>query len=150
MVYGNPEPNPITREVYPFSADLDVVAHELTHGVIDHSADLVYLNQSGAMNEAYADYFGNAVDVTVSGTPMGDPDAGEIAEDLCRVPNPDNWDCPLRDLNDGRDHTTTSVSISWTSTTEAFTSTRRSSLGALWDIREGWIQRWPTSSSTRH
>jgi Zn-dependent metalloprotease len=104
MVYGNPEPDPSTRKVHPLSADLDIVAHELTHGVIEHSADFVYLNQSGAMNEAYADYFGNAVDVTVSDTPMNDPEAGFIAEDICvdnQVPDPRDWICPLRDMNDG-------------------------------------------------
>lgn len=97
MVYGNPGP------IYPLSADLDVVGHELTHGVIDHSADLVYLNQAGAMNEAYADYFGNAIDVEASGVAMDDPAASRLGEDLCRPenPDPDDWDCPLRDLNDG-------------------------------------------------
>jgi Zn-dependent metalloprotease len=106
MVYGNPEPaGESGSEVYPFTADLDIVAHELTHGVIESNPEggLVYLSQSGAINEAYADYFGNAVDVTISGTSMDDPGAGFIAEDLCRVPEPASWDCPLRDLNDGRD-----------------------------------------------
>ena len=36
---------------------LDVLAHELTHGVIDHSASLVYAYQSGALNESIADVF---------------------------------------------------------------------------------------------
>ena len=96
MVYGNPGP------IYPLSADLDVVGHELTHGVIDHSANLVYLNQPGAMNEAFADYFGNAIDVETSGVAMDDPDAGLLGEDLCRPENPQprDWDCPLRDLNE--------------------------------------------------
>lgn len=35
----------------------DVVAHELTHGVIEHSAGLLYENQSGALNESLADVF---------------------------------------------------------------------------------------------
>jgi Zn-dependent metalloprotease len=141
MVYGNPEPNPVTREVYPFSSDLDVVAHELTHGVIDHSADLVYLNQSGAMNEAYADYFGNAVDVSVSGTPMSHPDAGEIAEDLCRVPQPENWECPLRDLNDDNENNPITTEdfgfylVDFDNGGVHINSTIFSR--ALWDIREG-------------
>lgn len=134
MVYGNPEPG-TNGEVHPFSADLDIVAHELTHGVIDHTADLVYLNQSGAMNEAYADYFGNAVDVDVSGTPMIDPAAGHIGEDLCRVPQPNRWDCPLRDLNDG---TTTEdfvfYLVDYDNGGVHLNSTVFS--GALWDIRE--------------
>lgn len=37
---------------------LDVIAHELTHGVIQHTANLVYQGQSGALNESIADVFG--------------------------------------------------------------------------------------------
>lgn len=37
----------------------DVVGHEFTHGVIQESAQLLYLDESGAMNEHYADVFGN-------------------------------------------------------------------------------------------
>ncbi len=135
MVYGNPEPGP-GSEVYPFSADLDIVAHELTHGVIDFTADLVYLNQSGAMNEAYADYFGNAADVSVTGTPMDDPQAGYIAEDLCRVAEPDNWDCPLRDMNDG---TTTDDYVFYLVDFDNGGVHLNSTVfsGALWDVREG-------------
>ena len=44
------------------SAGLDVAAHEMTHGVISHSANLVYRNQSGALNESFADIFGALVD----------------------------------------------------------------------------------------
>ncbi|MED4206163.1 M4 family metallopeptidase [Neobacillus mesonae] len=44
------------------SAGLDVAAHEMTHGVITHSANLVYRNQPGALNESFADVFGALVD----------------------------------------------------------------------------------------
>jgi len=37
---------------------LDVVAHELTHGVTDHTSKLVYRDQSGALNESFSDIFG--------------------------------------------------------------------------------------------
>ena len=37
---------------------LDIIAHELTHGVIDSSSKLVYRDQSGALNESFADIFG--------------------------------------------------------------------------------------------
>ncbi|WP_329595297.1 M4 family metallopeptidase [Streptomyces sp. NBC_01362] len=47
-----------------------------THGVVESTANLVYAGQSGAMNEAIADCFGNAIDVTASGTAMDDPDGG--------------------------------------------------------------------------
>ncbi len=39
----------------------DVVGHELTHGVIAHSSRLIYQDESGAINEAYADLMGNLI-----------------------------------------------------------------------------------------
>ena len=41
-----------------FSLALDVIGHELSHGVIEHTAQLVYRGQSGALNESIADVFG--------------------------------------------------------------------------------------------
>jgi bacillolysin len=46
----------------PFAGSLDVVAHELTHGVTANSARLVYMHQSGALNEAFSDIFGELVE----------------------------------------------------------------------------------------
>ncbi len=37
---------------------LDVMAHELAHGVTNSTASLVYSNQSGALNESFSDIFG--------------------------------------------------------------------------------------------
>lgn len=37
---------------------LDVVAHELTHGVTEKTSDLDYVNESGAINESLSDIFG--------------------------------------------------------------------------------------------
>lgn len=50
-----------------FAAALDIVAHELTHGVIEHSAGLLYANQSGALNEALADIFGEMAQAYAEG-----------------------------------------------------------------------------------
>ncbi|MGF3948647.1 M4 family metallopeptidase, partial [Staphylococcus aureus] len=41
-----------------FTASLDVIGHELTHGVTEHTAGLVYSGQSGALNESVSDVFG--------------------------------------------------------------------------------------------
>jgi len=38
-----------------FSGSLDVIAHELTHGVTDYTSGLVYRDQSGALNESWSD-----------------------------------------------------------------------------------------------
>lgn len=50
FVFGN---NMVTR---------DIVAHEFTHGVTGTSSRLIYLNQSGALNESYSDVFGAMID----------------------------------------------------------------------------------------
>lgn len=42
---------------------LDVVGHELTHGVTDFSSNLIYSYESGALNESFSDIFGNAVEL---------------------------------------------------------------------------------------
>jgi len=42
----------------------DVTAHELTHGVTQYESDLVYSYQSGAINEAFSDIWGEFVDLT--------------------------------------------------------------------------------------
>jgi Zn-dependent metalloprotease len=41
-----------------FTIAMDVVGHELSHGVIDHEAALVYRDQAGALNESISDVFG--------------------------------------------------------------------------------------------
>lgn len=40
----------------------DVLAHEFTHGVTQHTAGLIYQYQSGALNESISDIFGSAID----------------------------------------------------------------------------------------
>lgn len=45
----------------PWTA-LDIVAHEITHGVTQFSANLNYFNESGALNESFSDIFGMAVE----------------------------------------------------------------------------------------
>ena len=57
MLYGDGNGN----DVKAFAA-LDVCGHELTHGVITHSANLTYSNESGALNEGFADIFGTCVE----------------------------------------------------------------------------------------
>src|SRR5262249_8928311 len=56
----------------------DVVGHELTHGVTQYSANLIYQNQSGQLNESFSDVFGELIDlfngnVAFPGPPGGTP-----------------------------------------------------------------------------
>ena len=46
----------------PLAGSLDVAGHEMSHGVIQNTANLVYQGQSGAINESFADVFGVLID----------------------------------------------------------------------------------------
>jgi bacillolysin len=46
----------------PLAGGLDVAGHEMTHGVIENTANLEYKSQSGAINESLADCFGALVE----------------------------------------------------------------------------------------
>ncbi len=41
---------------------LDVVGHELSHGVTQETADLIYQKESGALNESFSDLFGQSIE----------------------------------------------------------------------------------------
>jgi bacillolysin len=76
MVYGEGLPSNLTLggQQWNFMAgSLDVVAHELTHGVTDYSSQLVYASESGALNEAFSDIMGSAISFfySQSGTGSG-------------------------------------------------------------------------------
>lgn len=57
MIYGDGDGSIFTR----FTVSVDVIAHELTHGITQHEANLVYQGQSGALNEHLSDVFGSLV-----------------------------------------------------------------------------------------
>uniref|UniRef100_A0AAU2VKL7 M4 family metallopeptidase n=1 Tax=Streptomyces sp. NBC_00008 TaxID=2903610 RepID=A0AAU2VKL7_9ACTN len=117
-----------------FSADTDVVGHEMTHGVVEHTANLVYAGQSGAMNEALADYFGNAIDLEANHVSMDDPDAGLLGEDLCTTLSP--RECALRDLNDGATTSKNFIGATYSGDNGGVHLNSTIFSGALWDMRQ--------------
>jgi bacillolysin len=58
MHYGDGDGNILTNT----AACLDITGHEIGHGIVQGTAGLVYHNQSGAMNEHFADVFGWLLD----------------------------------------------------------------------------------------
>ena len=54
MVYGDGDGRLFRR----FTSCLEVIGHELTHGVTQYSAALEYADQPGALNEHFSDVFG--------------------------------------------------------------------------------------------
>jgi Zn-dependent metalloprotease len=111
-----------------YTAADDVVAHELTHGVTQHTAGLVYWYQSGAVNESMSDVFGELID---QGDGVGDDspevrwrlgedlpaDHGGVTRDMADPPRfdqPDSTTSPLYDLaldydDNGAVHTNSGV-----------------------------------------
>lgn len=47
---------------------LDIVGHEIAHGVTEYSANLVYSYESGALNESFSDIFGESIEKYSTGT----------------------------------------------------------------------------------
>jgi Zn-dependent metalloprotease len=62
MMFGEGLPPNFTVDVGYFSSALDVVGHELTHGVTDFSSNLIYQGEPGALNEAFSDMMGVSVE----------------------------------------------------------------------------------------
>jgi Zn-dependent metalloprotease len=63
MVYGDGDENlpPEERLFNRFTIALDIIGHELTHGVTQFEAKLQYFQQPGALNESMSDVFGSLV-----------------------------------------------------------------------------------------
>lgn len=58
MVFGDGDGTTFS----PFANALDVVAHELAHGVTERTANLTYSSEPGALNEAWSDIYGANVE----------------------------------------------------------------------------------------
>ncbi len=63
MVYGDGDEDlPAAQRLFNrFTISLDIIGHELTHGVTQYEANLAYWDQAGALNESLSDVFGSLV-----------------------------------------------------------------------------------------
>lgn len=90
MMYG--QRVDATGALHTLARNLDIVGHEIFHGVTDFTARLEYANQSGALNESISDIFG----VIISNA--AEPDIGrwnwQVGEGLTRT------GAPFRDMSD--------------------------------------------------
>jgi Zn-dependent metalloprotease len=57
MIYGDGD----GETMGDMTRGADVAGHELTHGVVSKTAKLTMMNEAGALNEAYADFFGKMI-----------------------------------------------------------------------------------------
>ncbi len=71
------------------SGGLDVDGHELTHGVTDFTSNLIYENESGALNEAFSDMMANTIEFYAEANGL-DPEVEPdwlIGEDVVDTPS---------------------------------------------------------------
>ena len=75
------------QSVNYLAGSLDIAAHELTHAVTSSSSDLIYLNESGALNEAFSDIMATSAEFfhQQAGAGVGQADF-IIGEDSFRSP----------------------------------------------------------------
>jgi bacillolysin len=86
MTYGDGDGG---KTCLPLSGGLDVVGHELTHGVTEFTSNLIYENESGALNEAFSDMMGNTIEFFADDAgrdPAAEPD-WLIGEDVITQPD---------------------------------------------------------------
>lgn len=56
MTYGDGN-----STIEPF-VSVDIIGHEISHGLTSYTADLIYALESGALNEGFSDIFGNMIE----------------------------------------------------------------------------------------
>ncbi|WP_099188698.1 M4 family metallopeptidase [Tepidibacter mesophilus] len=89
MIYGDGD----GVQAAALSGSLDVVGHEITHGVTERTANLEYKDQSGALNESFSDVFGALIEFEYQ------PEKADylLGEDIWTPNNPND---ALRDMAD--------------------------------------------------
>ena len=119
MTYGDGD------NTYSPLTTLDICGHEITHGVTENSANLVYQDESGAMNEGFSDIFGTCIEMYAKPpNSTGNWTIGEeIGSPFRSMSNPNtygdpdtymgtNW-APLGGADNGGVHTNSGVLNFW-------------------------------------
>jgi Zn-dependent metalloprotease len=70
MIYGDGD----GKIFGSFTSDVDIIGHELTHGVTQYEANLDYHMQAGALNESVSDVFGIMIKQRVLKQEVGEAD----------------------------------------------------------------------------
>lgn len=91
MVYGDGDGSVLG----PLALSIDVAAHEMTHGVTEHTAGLEYWSESGGLNEAMSDIMGNSVEAWKQGAVSAN--TWKVGEDVWTPNTPGD---ALRYMND--------------------------------------------------
>lgn len=117
MTYGD------GNSQYSAFTTIDICGHEITHAVTTFTADLIYQDESGALNEAFSDIFGTCIEFYADPTPnwlMGEDIGGAIRSmsNPNQFQNPDTyhgtyWDNDPNGMDNGGVHTNCGVGSFW-------------------------------------
>ena len=72
----------------------DIVGHEITHGLTEHTANLDYAYESGALNEGYSDIFGTAIEFYAKPSDANWTIGEDIGYSLRSMSNPNYYSMP--------------------------------------------------------
>ncbi|MBI5219421.1 MAG: M4 family metallopeptidase [Bacteroidia bacterium] len=102
---------------------VDICGHEITHGVTQYSANLVYQDEPGAMNEGFSDIYGTCIEFFADATPnwdmgedIGTPIRSMSNPKLYQQPNTYHgqyWDPDPNNFDNGGVHTNSGVLNYW-------------------------------------
>lgn len=117
MTYGDGD------GTYSAFTSLEICGHEITHAVTEHTANLVYQDESGALNESFSDMFGTSIEFMADATPnwlIGE-DIGSAFRSMSNpndYQNPDTylgtyWDLDPNNMDNGGVHTNSGVANYW-------------------------------------
>jgi bacillolysin len=87
-----------------FAAGVDVVSHELSHAVTQYTSGLIYMNESGALNEAFSDIMGTNVKFFFEPAGGGPQQADYLLGKDVFVPYRPGSQAGLRSLADPQSH----------------------------------------------
>ncbi len=73
---------------------LDIAGHEVTHGLTNMTADLIYAGESGALNESFSDIFGTAIEHFARPSDWNWLLGDEIGVTIRSMSNPNDFSCP--------------------------------------------------------
>lgn len=88
MTYGD------GNNTYSPLTAIDICAHEITHGLDEHTANLIYQDESGALNEGYSDIFGTCIERYARPSGWDWLMAADIGEPFRSMSNPNAYGQP--------------------------------------------------------
>ena len=84
LVFGDGDARTFTF----LAGGFDVVAHEWTHGVTDFTSELIYRDESGALNEAFSDIMGTSMEFYYQPVGSGRDQADWLIAEEVYLPSP--------------------------------------------------------------